>query len=256
MAEAATAILNKPTWVDLATSDAPGARAFYSKVFGWDVAVNPDPQYGGYARATINGRDAAGIAPTQSPDQPTAWSLYIGTDDIDGLARRVTDAGGTVAAPAFDVGDQGRMAVFQDPSGAFISAWQATRMGGFQADGANAFGWAEVSARGVDRVLPFYQRVFGWTPKPTGSPDQPYVEFQVDGESIGGAVETNAMAPADMPSYWLVYFTVDDVDATYRKALDARGREMLSPMDFPGGRMAILSDPQGAAFGLLTLAAG
>ena len=148
------------------------------------------------------------------------------------------------------------MAVFQDPSGAFISAWQATRMGGFQTDGANAFGWAEISARGIDRVLPFYQRVFGWTPKPTGSPEQPYTEFQVDGESIGGAVEMNAMAPADMPSYWLVYFTVDDVDATYRKALDAGAREMLAPMDFPGGRMAMVSDPQGAAFGLMTLTPG
>ena len=256
MADAATAIINKPAWVDLATSDAAAAREFYAKVFGWDVVVNPDPQYGGYARATLNGRDAAGIAPVQSPDQPTAWSLYIGTDDIDGLSRRVTDAGGTVAAPAFDVGDQGRMAVFQDPSGAFISAWQATRMGGFQTDGANAFGWAEISARGIDRVLPFYQRVFGWTPKPTGSPEQPYTEFQVDGESIGGAVEMNAMAPADMPSYWLVYFTVDDVDATYRKALDAGAREMLAPMDFPGGRMAMVSDPQGAAFGLMTLTPG
>ena len=256
MAEAATAVLNKPAWVDLATSDAAAARAFYAKIFGWNVAVNPDPQYGGYARATVGGKDVAGISPAQSPDPPSARSGYIGTDDVDGLAKRVQDAGGSIVAPPFDVGDQGRMAVFQDPSGAFLSAWQAARMGGFQTQGTNAFGWAEVSARGVDRILPFYERVFGWTPKTTGSPDQPYTEFQVDGESIGGAAEMNAQAPAEMPSYWLVYFTVDDVDKTTRDAVAAGATTMVQPMDFPGGRMAILSDPQGASFGLLKLASG
>ncbi|MEP6638241.1 MAG: VOC family protein [Chloroflexota bacterium] len=254
MAEPATAVLNKPAWVDLATSDPAAARDFYTKIFGWDIEVNPDPQYGGYAIAKNGGQDAAGIGGVQSPGQPSAWSAYIGTDDIDGLSRRVTEAGGRVIAPAFDVGDQGKMAVFQDPSGAFISAWQATRMRGFQTEGSNAFGWAEVNARGVDKVLPFYEQVFGWTLKPSGSPDQAYTEFEVDGQSFGGAAEMNPMVPAEVPSHWLVYFTVDDVERSFRKALDAGAREQLAPMDFPGGRMAIVSDPQGASFGLMQLA--
>src|SRR5439155_19351145 len=139
------------------------------------------PQYGGYATAKLNGKDVGGIGPTQSPGQPTAWSLYIGTDDVDALAKKVSAAGGTVTAPPFEVGDQGRMAVFQDPSGAFISAWQGTRMGGFQTEGPNAFGWAELNARGVEKAIPFYQTVFGWTPKAVGTADQPYTEFKVEG---------------------------------------------------------------------------
>jgi predicted enzyme related to lactoylglutathione lyase len=251
--EMATATRNKPTWVDLAAKDAAAARDFYSKLFGWDIQVNPDPQYGGYARAKMDGQDVAGIGPAMSPDAPPAWSVYIGTDDIDGLSKRVADAGGTIVAPAFDVGDQGRMAVFQDPSGAFISAWQAARMGGFQAHGRNAFGWAEVNARGVDKVLPFYEKVFDWTLKPSGSPEQPYTEFQVNGDSIGGAAEMNPMVPPQVPSYWLAYFTVDDVDASHRKAVELGATEQLAPLDFPGGRMSIVSDPQGASFGLLSL---
>lgn len=254
MADIATATLNKPSWVDLSTSDASGAVAFYSQLFGWDIQINPDPQYGGYAIAKVGGGDAAGIGGTQSPDQPSAWSLYIGTDDIAGLSQRVTDAGGAVVAPAFDVGDQGRMAVFQDPSGAFISAWQATQMRGFQTDGANAFSWAELNGRGVVDVLPFYQQVFGWTPNTTAMGDQPYTEFQVDGDRIAGATEMNPMAPAEMPNYWLVYFAVPDVDASHAAAIEAGGRDMVPPTDFPGGRFAIVGDPQGAAFGLLKLA--
>ena len=140
------------------------------------------------------------------------------------------------------------------PAGAFISAWQAAQLGGFETQGANAFGWAEVNARGVEEILPFYEQVFGWTLKPSGSPDQPYTEFQVDGDSIGGAAEMNPMVPPQVPSYEIVYFTLGNVDATHRKAIELGATEQLAPLDFPGGRMSIVSDPQGASFGLLSLA--
>jgi uncharacterized protein len=254
MADAAVAVANKPAWVDLGTKDPAAAREFYAKVFGWDIEVNPDPQYGGYGLAKINGKDVAGIGGTQSPEQPSAWSTYIRTEDIDKLGARVEAAGGKVIAPAFDVGDQGRMAVYQDPIGAVISAWQGTRMGGFQTQGANTFGWAELNGRGLEKALPFYQKIFGWAPKKTDAGGQPYTEFLVDGESIAGAQEVDPMVPAEMPSYWMVYFTVDDVDRTFKKAIDAGAHETMAPQDFPGGKFAIVSDPQGAFFGLMKMA--
>ena len=257
MAEAKTAVANKPAWVDLATSDAPAAREFYSKVFGWKIDVDPDPQYGGYGMANVGDKRVAGIAPKMSPDAPTAWSIYIGTDDADDLAKKVQAAGGKVIAPPFDVGDQGRMAVFQDPTGAIISAWQPRAMNASLATGeVNTFGWAELSSRGVDKAIPFYQKVFGWTPKANdmGPDAPPYTEFQLGGESIAGGQEMQAMVPAEMPSYWLVYFAVGDVDKSFKTATQAGAKELVAPMDFPGGRFAIVSDPQGAAFGLLKMA--
>lgn len=251
-----TSLKNRPAWVDLATSDAEAARDFYSELFGWDVEVSDDPQYGGYATAKLPGGgadSAAGIGPKQDPNMPSAWSLYIGTDDVDALADQVTQAGGTVVTPPFDVGDQGRMAVFQDPSGAFISAWQAAQESQFAFGKPNTFGWAELNARGVADVVPFYERVFGWTTKLSAfDPAQPpYREFQHNGDSILGAWEMNPQIPAEVPSYWQIYFNVDDVDAVYTKALSLGAIELLSPQDFPGGRFAILSDPQGASFALL-----
>ena len=253
MAQTMTGTVNKPAWVDLASSDAAASRDFYSKLFGWQVEVNPDPQYGGYGLAKLGGSDAAGIGPKQDPNAPTAWSLYIGSDDIDALARRVAENGGSVVMAPFDVGDQGKMAVFQDPSGAFISAWQGSRMGGFQTDAPNSFGWAELNARGIDKAIPFYTSVFGWTTRTSemGEGQPPYTEFLLDGESVAGAWEMNPMVPAEVPSYWQVYFAVDDVDSSFRKAIDAGARELQPPQDFPGGRFAIVSDPQGASLGLL-----
>jgi predicted enzyme related to lactoylglutathione lyase len=253
MAQATVAIINRPSWVDLSSGDAAASRDFYSRLFGWQVEVNPDPLYGGYALAKLAGKDVGGIGPKMDPNAPTAWNLYIGTDDIDDLGQQVTAAGGTLVAAPFDVGDQGRMAVFQDPAGAFISAWQGTRMGGFQTEVPNSYGWAELNARGVQAALPFYTQLFGWTTKTSemGEGQPPYNEFQIDGQSVAGAWEMNPMVPAEVPSYWQIYFTVDDVDAAYQKALAEGATEMLSPQDFPGGRFAIVSDPQGASFGLL-----
>jgi hypothetical protein len=255
MAETKTAIANKPAWVDLASSDAAASREFYAKLFGWKVEVNPDPQYGGYAMGEINGKTVAGIGPKMSPQQPTAWSLYIGTENADATAKKAEQAGGKVVAPPFDVGNQGRMATFQDPIGAFISIWQPNQMAGeFPQGQPGMFGWAELQGRGVEKAVPFYQKLFGWNPKKSemsqeGQP--PYTEFQINGESIAGATDLGANAPAQMPNYWLVYFAVQDVDKAFKTATGLGAREMLPPMDFPGGRFTILSDPQGAVFGLL-----
>ena len=257
MAEAPTTVANRPVWVDLSSSDPEASRRFYSTLFGWQVDVEPDPQYGGYGLARIDGKDVAGIGPKQSPEQPTAWTLYIGADDADDVAQRVQAAGGTVIAPPFDVGDTGRMAVFQDPTGAFISTWQPMTMHGFGTTGPNTFGWAELNARGVEQALPFYESVFGWTHRTSelGEGQPPYHEFLLDGESIAGAQEMNPMVPGEVPSYWTIYFNVDDVDASFRTAIDAGAQELVAPQDFPGGRFAIVSDPEGAVFGLLRLTA-
>jgi predicted enzyme related to lactoylglutathione lyase len=254
MQEAPTkSLTNRPCWVDLAADDAGAARDFYTGLFGWQIDVSPDPQYGGYAMATRDNIGIAGIGGKQDPNAPSAWTLYIGTDDVDALTDKVKQAGGSVAYGPADVGDQGRFAVLQDPSGAFFSAWQATQMRSFIVDEPNAFGWAELNARGVEDAIPFYEKVFGWARKTSDSADgqPPYTEFLKDGESIAGAWEMSPMVPAQVPSYWQIYFNVADVDAAFDKAIALGATEMLAPQDFPGGRFSIVGDPAGASFGLL-----
>jgi predicted enzyme related to lactoylglutathione lyase len=247
------AVTAKPAWVDLASSSPAKAGAFYADLLGWTVA-DPDPAYGGYVMATIDGKDAAGIGPKQMAEQPTAWSVYIGTADADALSAKVAAAGGTVIVPPFAVGDKGRMAVFQDPAGAFISAWQPSAMSGFQTAVPGAFTWAELSSRGIEKAVTFYTGVFGWTTHDSDMPDgSRYTEFHADGESIAGGMAMNSMVPAEVPSYWLAYFAVEDVDAKLARVLELGGHEMLGATDFPGGRFAIVSDPEGAAFGLLRM---
>jgi predicted enzyme related to lactoylglutathione lyase len=255
MAEAKTALAHKPVWTDLATSDPAAARDYYAKLFGWKVEVNPDPQYGGYALAKISGKDVAGIGPTQMDEQPSAWTVYIGTPDAAETAKKMEAAGGKVIAPVMEVGDQGHMAIVQDPSGAFLGLWQAKSMMGAQGAGANTMGWAELNSRGFEKASSFYKKVFGWGEKKMdmGAGMGQYTEFQVSGDSIAGGMEMNPMVPAEVPSYWMVYFNVENVDTAFKSATQHGGKEMLAPQDMPGGRFAIVSDPQGAAFGLLKM---
>ena len=247
----------RPAWVELATDDPTAAQAFYGNLFGWQVEVSPDPQYGGYAMARLpeGDGDVAGITAKMMSEAPTAWNLYIGTDDADALSAEIVAAGGSIIAPVLDVGEMGRMAIFADPTGAVISAWEAGRPRTFRTGGPGAFGWAEINARGIDKARSFYETVFGWTSKtsPMGEGNPDYTEFSVAGEPILGGMEMMPMVPAEVPSYWMPYFNVENVDEAFKRAIGLGATELVSPSDMPGGRFAIVMDPQGASFGLLRM---
>jgi predicted enzyme related to lactoylglutathione lyase len=255
MADAKTFVINAPAWIDLSSTDPSGSRDYYSKLFGWKAEPEKDPEAGGYAIARLDGKDVAGIGGTQDPSAPSAWMVYIGTRDADAMAKKVEAAGGKVVAPAFKVMDVGRMAVFQDPTGAFISVWEPETMNGFDVQRTpGAYSWAELNSRGFDKAADFYKKVFGWGEKvsPMGEGQGDYTEFKLGDESIAGGMEMNPMVPKEVPSYWMVYFGVADVDKAHQKATSLGGQEMMPPSDFPGGRFSIVTDPQGAAFGLLS----
>ena len=121
-------------------------------------------------------------------------------------------------------------------------------MGGFQTEGANAFGWAELNTRGIDQAISFYETVFGWThdAMPAGGRAIPrYTTFYLTGDRVGGAMPMDAAMPANIPSYWMPYFGVDDVDAAFERAKALGAQEMVAPTDFPGGRFAIVERPAG-----------
>lgn len=248
--------VHRAVWVDNSSRDQAATSAFYARLFGWELVGSDDPQYGGYITAQLEGRDAAGFGGQQDPNMPPSlWNLYIGTDDAAATAAAATAAGGTVVAAPFPIGTMGTAAFIADPSGAVFGLWQAAEMPGFPPHGRNAFGWAEVNARGVGSVIPFYERTFGWTHRTSDMPDgSQYTEFLDGEESLLGALEMTPMVPAEVPSYWLVYFAVDDVGAAHEAALAAGGTSVVGPSDMPGGRFAIVSDPLGGTFGLLTLA--
>lgn len=241
-----------PCWVGLSTTDLKSANAFYAGLFGWDPRVSTDPKAGGYTICHINDMAIAGIGPVMDPDQPTAWTVFFSTHSADATAQTVELAGGKILAPPMDVMDSGRMAVFMDPGGAIFAVWQALAFAGAEVrDEPGALCWAELMTRDVEDAKDFYAQVFGWGAKRDDQGGMPYLDFTQNGESIGGMLPMEGPDwPPDLSPHWMAYFEVDDCEATAARAVKLGGAVPKGPTTIPPGQFAIISDPQGAPFGI------
>lgn len=84
-------------WNELSTTDPDGAVAFYKAEFGWDQEGEMDMgDMGAYRFIQNNGAPIGAVMP-KMPEMPvSAWTYYIGVDDIDRATAAVTAGGGTV----------------------------------------------------------------------------------------------------------------------------------------------------------------
>lgn len=110
--------------------------------------------------------------------------------------------------------------------------------------------WYELSTSNVDAAQAFYEAVIGWKVIPSGMEG-----FDYRLARVGEAMVAGMMVPPmeGVPPWWAIYFAVDDCDKTAAAIKAAGGQVHVPPTDIPNtGRFAIVTDPQGAAFGLLT----
>jgi predicted enzyme related to lactoylglutathione lyase len=102
-------------WNELNTRDMDAAKAFYPKVFGWDLGGAPE-----YVEFKVGGDTVGGIMPMPEmvPAQvPNFWLVYFAVDDAAAASKRITELGGTVMAGPVDV-EVGRLYVALDDQGA------------------------------------------------------------------------------------------------------------------------------------------
>jgi len=241
--------------MELATSDQTAAKKFYQELFGWPVDDAPMGPGEFYSMFKLDGKDAA-AAYTLRQDQksqgvPPHWMIYIATDNVDQSAGRVSELGGTVLAPRFDVMDVGRMAVVTDPTGAHFCLWQAKKNPGISARNTDgAFCWADLNTPNVSRASEFYTKLFGWTLEKGENDPSGYLHIKNGDEYIGG-VPSSEQLPPNTPPHWLLYFETSNCDASVEKAQRNGAKVFFGPVSMEGvGRFALLMDPQGAVFSL------
>jgi len=246
-----------PCWVDLGSPDLDASVEFYTALFGWEVPESENvEETGGYRRATKNGADACGMMPLMQEGQPPAWSSYVSVADAGATAAAVTDNGGSVIAEPMDVMELGRMAVFADPSGAVFGAWQpGTFPGAGLVNEPGALAWNELNTRDLAGAKSFYGAVFGWDFETTDMGEMgKYTTITLGGNPVGGILDlVERQVPDEIPPHWLVYFAVENADATIDQAKQRGANLMMGPVDIPVGRFGILTDPHGAAFAVIAL---
>jgi predicted enzyme related to lactoylglutathione lyase len=239
--------------VDHATKDLASSNEFYSSLFGW-VADDQGEDMGHYTLFKHDGRDAAGNMAVMADGQPCVWMSYISVNDADATLDVATSAGATVLVGPMDVSDIGRMAIVADPTGAAVGIWQPkTFIGAQVANEPGSLAWNELNTRDVAAAKAFYTTVFGWTAEDSDMGGMAYTEWKLGDRTVGGMMAMAEMVPAEVPAHWLAYFAVADTDATVAAATEAGATLLVAPMDIPAGRFAVLSDPEGAAFGVIRL---
>lgn len=237
------------SWVDLAASDLAGASKFYEGLFGWTTFNDGQTPYSIFMLGDAAVAGAMQLGPEMG-GMPPVWSTYVTVENADTTIGSVTDAGGSVMQPPFDVPGGGRIAVIADPSGAVICLFEGNGENGMKVmDENGAPCWFDCVTRDVDASGAFYTKVFGWTTEHIA--EMEYTVFVNDGEWICGMMAMPPQAPAEVPAHWMVNFVVPDCDAAAVYATENGGTVTMQPMDTPFGRAAGILDPWGAVLSVI-----
>jgi hypothetical protein len=140
------------------------------------------------------------------------------------------------------------MCVLGDPQGAVFSVFHPA--GGDGPVGRGVFVWDELVTTDVDAAKTFYHEVLGWEPADIDMAMGTYTMFRRAGAvDAAGAMTKPDQMPG--PAAWIVYIATDNVDGTVARAVELGAAAVLDGMDIPDvGRIAIVLDPMGGAFGL------
>ncbi len=242
-------------WYELITTDVPAAKAFYTKLMGWGAQDAPAP---GVAYTLLTAATAPVCGLMDLPEDArrmgvgAGWIGYVGVDDVDAVAARVTRLGGTVHVPPTTVSGISRFAVFTDPQSARLALlkWLDRGQGQPAAPAApGRVGWHELLAADWEQALGFYGDLLGWRKAQADVGELgTYQLFSAGGQAIGGMLTKPPTTPSP---FWLYYFNTGDIDAAVQRVKAGGGQVHGDLLELPGGTWIVqCSDPQGAMFGL------
>jgi predicted enzyme related to lactoylglutathione lyase len=112
-------------------------------------------------------------------------------------------------------------------------------------------GWIDITVDDAVGLRDFYAAVVGLSPEAVGMGE--YDDFNMtmptSGEPVCGICHARG-SNKDLPGGWLVYFVVDDVDASAAACAAQGGTVLVEPRGLAGGRFCVIEDPSGATAAL------
>jgi uncharacterized protein len=109
--------------VELNTTDVTKAKAFYSKLFDWQLEDVPMPS-GSYTMIKVGEGTGGGIMKHPVPGAPSAWLAYVVVDDIAAATQKAKSLGAKVMQDVTDVMGMGSFSIIIDPTGAALGLWK------------------------------------------------------------------------------------------------------------------------------------
>jgi uncharacterized protein len=236
-------------WAELFTDNVDTAKTFYREVFGWKFESTGAGKEA-YTLVRADGRPIAGIVHYAKPADAVRsgrWLAFMSVPDVARTADQTTASGGKVLVPSKALHGRGEVAVLADPEGALFGVIHTA--GGDPADtfpSDNAWIWLELWAKDAAKMAEFYRPLGDYTVARQESPgDRPELHLVAEGFPRAGVLEIER---ADVPSTWLPYVRVKNLQQTVASIVRAGGRIIVPPSpEVRNGKVAVFLDPLGAA---------
>jgi uncharacterized protein len=117
-------------------------------------------------------------------------------------------------------------------------------------DEIGVIAWFSLMTTNTEKSNDYYTKLMGWELSDFAVGDDTVKIYSAAGAPFGNPVPLDGN---DIPTHWIAYFSVEDVDASCAKASELGGAVCVEPFDLPTvGRTAVVTDPAGAAFHLFT----
>lgn len=225
-------------WADLSTYSPETSKRFYERVFGWEFH-----DAGGYQVALKGSAEIAGLFET--PDffkqikMPHFWMSYIAVEEV----LPIVDMIGSFEGAKVELTDDfygGKVALIRDPQGAGFTIYDGGKLDSRKMKAGHMV-WNELHVSDASRVIPFYERLFGWTVVESESKDKfsilsPQREHLSDILVIPNEVKGKY-------EYWVCTFAVDDLGLARRRIEDNGGGVVMDE-----GERLMMHDDSGEAF--------
>lgn len=108
-------------------------------------------------------------------------------------------------------------------------------------------GWIDMTVEDAPRVRDFYKAVVGWQTDDVdmGGYSDYVMQMPGAGEGVAGICHARG-SNADLPSGWLIYIVVADVEESAAVCSERGGKVIVEPRGLAGGRFCVIEDPAGS----------
>ena len=249
----------KLVWIDLVTTNLPGARRFYAGLFGWtfaDLGQGNGKGRGAYTLAYQDGAPVAGLTqrkPRVGQARQARWIAFMSVADVAAAAKDVAAKGGRVLVAPRNVPARGEMALVADPDGAPFGLINSSS--GDPPDGLPPAGdwiWALYQSPDATSAAAFYQDVGGYEVVPDDRLGEAPHFLLVAGGYARASVVGIPAERAGLPPDWLYFARVRNINESLARVRELGGRVLMAPNpEVLDGRLAVITDPAGAPLGLM-----
>ena len=174
---------------------------------------------------------------------PLKWMPHFQVADVGKSVESTLELGGKDLMHSKTEDGISQWAVLEDPSGSAFGIIPVVDSADFDADANKSCGriaWLSLAVEDAVTTGKFYERVLGWTSKPSGEKFEMYIDDETSAAEIYGVG-----SESDLKSVWLIHVPVGDLVESIGIAKE-NGGEVIEELD--GG--AIIRDPVGVYFAL------